>query len=81
METKTPSENILKFGKRTYFFDVKEASNGSTYLRITESRFVKEGEEHKRNSIILFKNDVDLFIEMLNKNKKGLKDVGKPKKE
>jgi len=56
---------ILKCGARTYFFDVKEAKNGNKYLKITESRFVKEGGERKRNSFILFKEDIGGFIKNL----------------
>lgn len=60
LESKT-----LKCGKRTYFFDVKQAANGNKYLRITESRFVKEGEERKRNYFTLFKEGFDGFIKIL----------------
>lgn len=59
------SKNILKCGKRTYFFDVKQARNGNNYLKVTESRFVKEGEPRKRNVITLFKDDVEGFTKML----------------
>jgi len=48
----------LKCGKRTFFFDVNLASNNKRYLKITESRFVEEGQERKRNSFILFPEDV-----------------------
>ncbi len=60
IDTKT-----LKFGKRTYFFDVKEASNGNKYVRVTESRFIKEGEPWRRNTITLFKDDAVEFLKML----------------
>ncbi len=55
----------LKCGKRTFFFDVKQARNGSNYLRITESLFMGEGQEHKKSAIVLFKEDIDVFAEMM----------------
>lgn len=57
--------NLLKLGSRSLFFDVKDAKNGSKYLRITESRFVKEGEDRKRNTIILFADDLDKFMDKM----------------
>ena len=54
----TVKSAILKAGKRTFFFDVKLASNNKKYLKITESRFVEEGQDRKRNSFILFPEDV-----------------------
>jgi hypothetical protein len=67
METKKQDKNsqILKCGKRTYFFDLKEASNGNKYLKISESTFVKEGEPRKRNTFILFKDDVKEFVKTI----------------
>ena len=53
--------STLKCGKRTYFFDVNLASNNKKYLKITESRFVEEGQDRKRNSFILFSDDVQNF--------------------
>lgn len=83
-KNESESDNVLKCGKRTYFFDVREARNGSTYLRITESQFVKEGEEHRRNSFILFKDDLAGFtekIQNLGKNLVNSAPSGKKKKE
>lgn len=62
---------MLRFGKRTHFFDINEAKNKSKYLRITESTFIKEG-ERKRNSIILFKEDIKEFIKAINEAEKEL---------
>lgn len=59
------STQTLRAGKRTYFFDVKEASNGNNYLKIAESQFIKEGEPRKRNTIILFKDDVKEFVKVV----------------
>lgn len=63
--TNTKSTQTLKAGKRTYFFDVKEASNGNNYLKITESTFVKEGEPRRRNTFVLFKDDVKEFLKIV----------------
>lgn len=64
------SLNSAKFriGKRTFFFDVNLASNDSKYLRITESRFVEEGKDRVRNSVVLFPEDITDF-------QKNLKDM------
>jgi hypothetical protein len=51
---------------RTYFFDVKEASNGNKYLTITESRLV-DGGTFKRNYIMIFENNLITFNDGLNK--------------
>ena len=53
----------LRCGRRTYFFDVNVASNKTKYLKITESRFVEEGQDRKRNTFILFPEDVRNFQE------------------
>lgn len=59
LQLKKPvKSSILKCGKRTYFFDVNLASNNKRYLKITESRFEGEGQDRKRNSMILFPDDV-----------------------
>lgn len=50
--------STLKCGRRTYFFDVNIASNSKRYLKITESQFLGEGQERKRNSFVLFPEDV-----------------------
>lgn len=66
-EFKKPVQSsVLKCGKRTYFFDVYLASNNKNYLKITESRFVEEGQERKRNSMLLFPDDALNFQSRLN---------------
>lgn len=57
--------STLKCGKRTYFFDVNLASNKLKYLKITESQFLGEGQERKRNSFILFPQDAQNFKDRL----------------
>lgn len=44
----------IRFGRRTYFFDVTTTKDNKKYLRITESKFVEEGEPRLYNSFILF---------------------------
>ncbi len=46
-------------GSRTYFFDVKESSNKSKYLVISESR--KVGENHEHNRVMIFDDDIVAF--------------------
>lgn len=58
----------FRVGKRTFFFDVNTASNKKNYLRITESRFVEEGKDRIRNSVVLFPEDLLDF-------QKNLKEV------
>ena len=63
---KTPVKtSILKCGRKTFFFDVNLASNDKKYLKITESRFVKEGEAPKRSSFVLFPEDAMNFQEQV----------------
>ncbi len=60
--------NVVRAGKRTYFFDVKSTKNEDYYLTITESkkRFNKNGkyffEKHK---IFLYKEDFEKFADAL----------------
>ena len=53
--------SVLRMGARTYFFDVNLASNDKKYLKITQSRFVGEGKDRVRNSVVLFPEDVQDF--------------------
>ena len=50
----------VRFGRRTYFFDVNE-KNEKKYLRITESQFMGEGKDRVYNSFILWPQDVENF--------------------
>lgn len=67
----------VKAGKRTYFFDVKETRGGDYYLVITESK--KDQQERrsnyqdskrsykKKNKIFLYKEEVNNFVNALEK--------------
>ncbi|NQS97907.1 MAG: DUF3276 family protein [candidate division Zixibacteria bacterium] len=50
----------VKAKSRTYFFNVKEASDGSKYLVINESRKAGEG-NYERHRIWVFEEHLDDF--------------------
>lgn len=53
-------------GRRTYFFNVKENRHGDMYLNIVESK--KNGENSfERHSLIVFNEDLEMFLEGFNK--------------
>lgn len=65
-QQQTVKSSTLKAGRRTYFFDIKLASNNSKYLKVTESQMPKEeGGEIKRNSFLLFRDDAQNFHQRL----------------
>lgn len=78
MTAQTQKEAIfskaIKTKGRTYFLDVKEASNGSKYLTICESRKV-EG-EWQRNRIMIFESDIPAFYQGLKEAAPSLKSDG-----
>lgn len=53
--------STFRIGSKTFFFDVNVASNDKKYLRVTESRFMGEGADRIRNSVVLFPEDVKDF--------------------
>lgn len=55
----------LPAGRRIYFFDVKRTSKGDCYLVISERRRTEEGP--KRDRIMVFREDMDRFMEALAK--------------
>ena len=60
---------VLRAGRRTYFFDVRETKAGDYYLTVTESKkFTHEdGSFHyKKHKIYLYKEDFTEFGEILN---------------
>ncbi|HVZ12696.1 MAG TPA: DUF3276 family protein [Patescibacteria group bacterium] len=48
----------VRFGRRTYFFDVISGMNDRKYLKVTESKFMGEGKDHLYNSFLLFPEDI-----------------------
>ena len=62
---------VLKAGRRTYFFDVRETKAGDYYLTITESKknFSESGEAtFEKHKIYLYKEDFKNFVEMFNES-------------
>ncbi|MDD4178526.1 MAG: DUF3276 family protein [Candidatus Margulisbacteria bacterium] len=51
---------MVKAGKRTYFFSVKEASNKNKYLTLTESKLVGEN-KFDRFNIMVFQDKLGDF--------------------
>jgi hypothetical protein len=50
--------------RRTYFFNVKENRTGDVFLNLVESKKHSET-DFERHSIIVFKEDLDSFMEAL----------------
>ena len=46
-------------GRRTYFFDVKQAKNDKPFLKITQSEI--NGEERKKSYLNIFDTEVNQF--------------------
>jgi hypothetical protein len=60
--------NVIRAGKRTYFFDVKSTRNDEYYLTITESkkRFGENGKSsYEKHKIFLYREDFQKFLESL----------------
>ena len=60
---------VLRAGRRTYFFDVRETRASDYYLTITESKkFTNEDGTffYKKHKIYLYKEDFSDFSEILN---------------
>ncbi|MBI4990693.1 DUF3276 family protein [Candidatus Gottesmanbacteria bacterium] len=60
-DDKPIKSEMMRCGKRTYFFDVKVTQKGDKYLKITETRLMAEGEPRKRNMIMIFPEDIERF--------------------
>ncbi len=61
---------VLRAGRRTYFFDVRSTKADDYYLTITESKKFThdDGSYHyQKHKIYLYKEDFQDFQEMLNK--------------
>lgn len=65
---------MVKAGKMTYFFDVKEAKNNSKYLTITLSQPSKDDpKKHSRRSINIFGRAANDFTKAVEEAVKHLK--------
>lgn len=62
--------NVVRAGKRTYFFDVKTTKGNELYLTLTESKktYVDGRESFQKHKIFLYKEDFEKFSD-------GLEDV------
>ena len=60
--------SMVRMGAKTIFFNVNIASNNRKYLQITESRYMGEGKDRVRNSVVLFPENIEGF-------QKGLKEI------
>jgi len=66
MNTERESETVKAQG-RTYFFDLESTKEGKPYLRITESYINKQDNEPKRNTILVFQDDIHEFTQAMTK--------------
>ena len=60
---------VLRAGRRTYFFDVRETKAGDYYMTITESKKFNNDDGssfYKKHKIYLYKEDFPAFIEYFN---------------
>ncbi len=60
---------VLRAGRRTYFFDVRSTKAGDFYLTITESKKFTHDDgsfHYKKHKIYLYKEDFQEFNTMLN---------------
>lgn len=62
--------NVVRAGKRTYFFDVKSTKGNDLYITLTESKktFIDGRETYQKHKIFLYKEDFEKF-------ETGLRDV------
>ncbi len=61
-------EEVVRAGKRTYFFDVKATKGNDYYLNITESikRYKDDGSHFfQKHKIFLYKEDFEKFEDAL----------------
>lgn len=70
MDSKDRLKNRIKSttfrrGNKTFFFDVNIASNEKKYLKVTESRYMGEGADRVRNSVVVFPEEVMDFQQYL----------------
>ena len=61
--------NVLRAGRRTYFFDVRSTKAGDYYLTLTESKKFTNDDgsfHYKKHKIYLYKEDFSEFSNILN---------------
>jgi DNA-directed RNA polymerase specialized sigma24 family protein len=52
-------------GSRTYFFDVKQSKDGTSYLVISESR--PKGSDYEHHRVMIFEESLDAFCTVFEK--------------
>ncbi len=73
---KNDNNNLqVRAGTRTYFFDLKETKDKKPYLVITESRFMGEGKDHERTSMLIFQDHVKEFSKAISNMAAKMTDV------
>lgn len=73
VETDGIFSKVLRAGRRTYFFDVRETRAGDYYLTITESKKNTSDDGnffYKKHKIYLYKEDFESFKDLLNETTK-----------
>ena len=61
-------ERVIRAGRRTYFFDVRETKAGDYYITITESKKFTNDDgsfHYKKHKIYLYKEDFESFREIM----------------
>ena len=69
MEKEEIYSKVMRAGRRTYFFDVRETKAGDYYLTITESKKFTNDDgsfHYKKHKIYLYKEDFTDFKDSLN---------------
>jgi hypothetical protein len=64
---------MIRAGRRTYFFDVREAKNNKRFMIIAESTRSDDG-TFNRSSVIIFPDDVENFLTAFSEARALLKD-------
>ena len=64
MEKNDLYSEMVRANSRTYFMNIRQATNGSKYITVTESRKNKEG-EFQTSKVMIFKEDIKPFHEGL----------------
>ena len=66
-------------GKRTYFFNIKENRHGDLFFNVVESKKQLDS-SFERHSMIVFEEDMEVFLDGLNQAVAFLKSDRKPKR-
>ncbi|MBR5956823.1 MAG: DUF3276 family protein [Salinivirgaceae bacterium] len=83
-DSDTVFSQLVKAGKRTYFFDVKTTRSNEHYITITESKkiFEDNGNSHyEKHKIFLYKEDFEKFTDSLNEVFQYIKNNSSPADE